>query len=71
MWTFASGIICGVIFGGCIVVTPDGIKEHDFFLQKKECEITTQENMLETLKTIPSTEDVVLTIICEKPENAA
>ena len=71
MWTFALGMICGIIFGGCTEIAPDGIMDHGIYLSKEECETAVRESMLQKLETMPSTEDVVLTIICGRPKNMA
>ena len=71
MWIFTSGIICGIIFRGCIEIVPSGTINHGFHPTKKECEIKVKESMLQTLKKIPSTEDVILVIKCGIPKNIA
>ena len=69
MWIFTSGIVCGIIFGGCTLIVPDGKINHGVHPTKKECEIKVRENMLQVIQDVPSSEDVIILIECGIQKN--
>ena len=69
MWIFTSGIVCGIIFGGCTLIVPDGKTSHGVYPTKKECEIEVRKNMLQAIEDVPSSEDVVILIECGIQKN--